>query len=162
MMRGLVKCNRMMLKPLKRMRNLIISGFLFLFLSFHQSSINNATSRRTFLESALTPVKKQRTQFEDIKKTAVSMSESWTTDTMFQERRISRKNIFLMNYVKMKDQLILSCTLKLQFFFANLDIVITQLSARFEGLPNSDKTLSLHPPNCPHIRSGHRRTGQSC
>ena len=147
MMRGLVKCNRMMLKPLKRMRNLIISSFLFLFLSFHQSSISNATSRRTFLESALTAVKNQRTQFEDINKTAVSMSESWRTDTMFEERRVSRKKIFF--YELCEDERLVDPELhfRTSVFYSNLDIVITQLSARFEELPNIDikRFRCIHP-----------------
>ena len=36
-------------------------------------------------------VKQQRTEFDKIKKTAVTLSESLGTDTTFKERRASRK-----------------------------------------------------------------------
>ena len=36
-------------------------------------------------------MKQQRTEFDEIKKTAVTLSESWGTDTTFKERRASRK-----------------------------------------------------------------------
>ena len=89
MMLGLVECNDMILKPLKRMRNLVILSFLFLFLSFHPSNISNATSMRISLRECLDCELNSKTL-----KTAVSMSESLGTDTTFQERRVSRKNIF--------------------------------------------------------------------
>ena len=46
------------------------------------------------LESALTAVKEQRAEFHEIKKTTVTLSDSWGTDTTFKERRISRKKNF--------------------------------------------------------------------
>ena len=36
-------------------------------------------------------MKQQRAEFDEIKKTADSLSESWGTDTTFKERRASRK-----------------------------------------------------------------------
>ena len=46
------------------------------------------------LESALTAVKEQRAEFDELKKTTVTLSDSWGTDTTFKERRISRKKNF--------------------------------------------------------------------
>ena len=75
------------------------------------------------------------------------MSESWGTDTTFRERRVSRKKKFFDELCENERLADAELHFKTSFFFcANLDIVISQLSAKFEGLQTVTKRFRcIHP-----------------
>ena len=81
------------------------------------------------LESALTTVKQQRSEFDELKKTAVTLSLSLGTVTTFKEIRVNRKKKFFDELCE--DERLADAELhyKVSVFNTNKDIVISQLSA---------------------------------
>lgn len=102
----------------------------------------------SLLKNAIAELSAYRDQFENVKENAKILALKWQIDPTFthtgKSGRVTRRYIFDNDDVQFFDQ---ERKFKISVFYANLDIVITQLKSRFEGLSAVVERFNVLTPN---------------
>ena len=101
------------------------------FLQRQDMNLFDATS---LLDAALASVKNARDEFDDTKKTATTLANSWGTDVTLKQKRTGRRKRFFDELCEDERLTDPEQHFRTSVFYACLDTVIAQLTLRFEGM----------------------------